>query len=344
MGGDHAPRAVVAGAARALRAYPDLEVLLVGVEGAIREEARRARLILGDAPGAAGRARIVHADDAIPMDEKNPAEAVRSRKGASIPVACRLVRDGAADAFLSAGNTGACMAAATLLFGRAEGIERPAIAVALPSSGDAGRTVLLDVGANADVRPSHLACFALLGSCYAEVVLGVERPRVGLLSIGEERGKGNALVREAAECLKAAPVDFRGNAEGRDVVNGRFDVVVTDGFTGNVVLKFGEGVARLLMEILKAEVKRRPFARLGAALMRSAFGAFKRKVDYQEEGGALLLGLEHPCVIAHGSSSPKAIANALRVGRETVVGDLVGRIRRRAAACAARLDTAAGPG
>jgi glycerol-3-phosphate acyltransferase PlsX len=267
------------------------------------------------------------------MDEKNPAEAVRARKASSIAVACRLVKEGAADAFFSAGNTGACMAAATLAFGRIDGVERPAIAVVLPSApsapGAAGATVLLDVGANAECRPSHLAGFGVLGSVYAEAVLGIARPRVGLLSIGEEPGKGTDLVREAHDLLKAAPIDFRGNAEGRDIVNGRFDVVVTDGFTGNVVLKFGEGVARLVSDLLKAEVKRSPFAWIGAPFVAPALLAFRRRVDHAERGGALLLGLRHPCVIGHGSSSPKAVANAIRVAREAVVGGLVEKIGRR---------------
>lgn len=333
MGGDRAPDAVTAGVARAIRAYPDIEVLLVGDEARLRASAGR-RL------AAEGRLRFVHAPDAIGMDEKNPVEAVRVRRETSIAEACRLVRKGEADAFFSAGNTGACMAAATLAFGRIEGVDRPAIAVTLPNP--RGRTVLLDAGANADARPAHLAGFALLGAVYAEVVLGISAPRVGLLSIGEERGKGNELVREAFPLLEAAPIDFRGNAEGRDVVNGLFDVVVTDGFTGNVVLKFGEGVARLVMDILKAEVKRRPIAWIGAGLLAGALFAFRRKVDHAEQGGALLLGLRHPCIIGHGSSSPKAVANALRVAREAVVGGLVDKVRDRLAAHAAATAPRAG--
>jgi glycerol-3-phosphate acyltransferase PlsX len=306
MGGDHAPAEVVAGAVAAAERL-GLEVLLVGPDEVVREQLRRHR--------ASGRVRVVHASQQVGMDE-SPTTALRRKPDNSITKGLELVRAGQADAFFSAGNTGAVMAAALLTLGRVEGVDRPAVAAVLPTL--RGRMVALDVGANVDCRPRHLLQFALMGSVYAERVLGIPSPRVGLLSNGEEAGKGNELVVRAGELLRATDLNFVGNVEGRQVFFGACDVLVCDGFVGNVVLKLGEGMAQGLFQIIREEVRRSLRAKFAVWLLRPRLRALRRRIDYTEYGGAPLLGVRGVVVIGHGSSNAHAVFNALRVAQEEV--------------------------
>ncbi|MCS7234524.1 MAG: phosphate acyltransferase PlsX [Armatimonadota bacterium] len=306
MGGDYAPAEVVAGAVAAAERL-GLEVLLVGPDEAVRERLRRHR--------GSGRVRVVHASQQIGMDE-SPTTALRRKPDNSIAKGLELVRAGQADAFFSAGNTGAVMAAALLTLGRVEGVDRPAVAAVLPTL--RGRMVALDVGANVDCRPRHLLQFALMGSVYAERVLGIPSPRVGLLSNGEEAGKGNELVVRAAELLRTTDLNFVGNVEGRQVFFGACDVLVCDGFVGNVVLKLGEGMAQGLFQIIREEVRRSLRAKFAVWLLRPRLRALRKRIDYTEYGGAPLLGVRGVVVIGHGSSNAHAVFNALRVAQEEV--------------------------
>jgi len=315
MGGDHAPREVVAGAVQAARDL-GVEVILVGPTGVLTEELR--------ALGAAGAARIEEAPEVIDMAEA-PAMALRRKRRASIPVAIELVHRGDADAMVSAGNTGAAMAAALFGLGRVEGIDRPAVAAVLPTLG--GRTIMLDVGANVDCRPKHLLQFAVMGSVYAARVLGVPEPRVGVLSNGAEDTKGNDVVVRAAELLRGSGLRFIGNVEGREFWDGVADVVVCDGFVGNVVLKFGEGLALGIFSLLRDELRRGFLSRLGVALVRSRLRTVGRRMDYTEYGGAPLLGVNGVCIIQHGSSKAKAIRNAVALAADSVRARIVDVIR-----------------
>jgi len=323
MGGDHAPAAAVEGALRARREY-GLEVVLVGRAAAVHP------LIERFAPGEP--VAVVDAPDVIEMDEE-PALAVRRKKHASVVVCANLVKKGEADAFVTAGNTGAGAAVATLLLGRIAGIARAALPVVLPNRGaTGGHTVLLDAGANKDVQPQWLAQFAIMGAVYAEELLGIANPRVGLMNIGEEETKGNRLTREAFGYLKQAPVRFVGNVEGPDLFNGRVDVAVCDGFTGNVVLKTSEGVAEFFLHLLKEELGRSPFLMIPAAMLKPAFQRIKRRTDYGERGGAPLLGVNGVCIISHGRSDARAIANAIRTAGEAVRHGITHKIHERVAA------------
>lgn len=325
MGGDYAPAAVVEGAVLAAREY-GIEVALVGLEDAIR-----AQLIRHNTRGL--KLPIVPASETIEMYD-HPVQAVRQKKDSSIVVGIRLVKDGEAAAFVSAGNTGACMAAAFFGLGRIPGIERPALATVFPTL--RGKCVLVDVGANADCRPEHLLQFALMGSVYMERIFGVERPRVALLSIGEEETKGNQLVIEAHRLLANAPLNFVGNVEGKDIPAGTADVVVCDGFVGNVVLKFGEGVAATLRAIMAEELTRTWWQKLAALALRSAFRRMYKRMDYAEYGGAPLLGVQGVVIVAHGRSNARAIKNALRVAKQAVEQGLVEHIREGVAPATAR--------
>ncbi len=316
MGGDHAPREIVAGAVRAARDL-GVEVILVGPTGRLREELR-----LVDAPGMP--VRIEEAPEVIEMAEA-PAMALRRKRRASVGVAVDLVRRGEADAMVSAGNTGAAMAAALLTLGRIEGIDRPAIAAVLPTL--RGRAIMLDVGANVDCRPKHLLQFAVMGSVYASRVLGIDIPRVGLLSNGAEDTKGNEVVIRAAELLRQSGLRFVGNVEGRDFFDGVADVVACDGFVGNVVLKFGEGLALGIFTLLREELSRGLLVRVGVALARPRLRALARRMDYTEYGGAPLLGVNVVCIISHGSSKAKAIRNAVALAMESVRSRIVETIR-----------------
>jgi glycerol-3-phosphate acyltransferase PlsX len=259
------------------------------------------------------------------MDE-SPSAALRRKKQSSIRIGLELLKRGDADAFVSAGNTGAVMATALVVLGPLPGVERPAIAIVIPTK--TGRAVLLDAGANVDCKPRHLHQFGIMGSVYAEAVLGTRVPRVGLLSIGEEESKGNELTREAFKELEEEEgIRFIGNVEGRDVFNGQVDVVVCDGFTGNVALKIGEGVAEVFVSLLREELARDVWSRAGALLMRRGLHRFKRRLDYSEYGGAPLFGVDGVCIIGHGRSSPKAIKNAIRVAGECVTKQVIPHIR-----------------
>jgi len=307
MGGDRAPEEIVAGAleARSDQIHP----ILVGRPGL-------------DTHGL----ELVEAADVIGMDEK-PAEAVRAKPNASLVVACRLVGEGRADAVVSAGNTGAMLAAGLMQIRRIKGVFRPAIAVVIPTQ--RGPSVLLDAGANADARPEHLLQFAHMGSVFAHEVLGIETPDVRLLSIGEEPEKGNELTLEAHELLRESDLDFRGNVESRELLHGAADVVVTDGFTGNVALKLLEGTIKTLLDALRQEIGSTLPGKLGGLLIRPAARRLRDRLDPDTYGGAYLLGLRGLVVIAHGNSSRRAIANAIRYAALGVEHQVVERLSQR---------------
>jgi glycerol-3-phosphate acyltransferase PlsX len=304
MGGDHGPSEIVAGALAARGA--GVTPILFG-PAALETEG----LELREAP------------DVIAMHDK-PAESVRAKPQSSLVAAVRSVADGAADAVVSAGNTGAMLAAGLLELRRLPGVMRPAIAIPIPAK--RGPSILIDAGANADARPEHLLQFATMGAVFAEEILGVRRPEVRLLSIGEEREKGNQLTLEAHELLAASELNFAGNTEGRDLLAGAADVVVTDGFTGNVVLKAVEGTIRILLEGLRSEITSTPSGRLGGLLIQGAARRFRHRLDPDTYGGAYLLGLRGLAVIAHGNSSRTAIENAIRLAARGVEHDVVGRL------------------
>src|SRR6266850_1876048 len=306
MGGDHAPAVVVEGSLAAAREWGH-RILLVGREDAIRAELKR--LAARD-----GEVEVIHAPETIEMHEP-PVLALRRKKHSSIRVGAHLVREGRADGFVSAGNTGAVMACSKVSLGTIQGIDRPAVTAVLPNLH--GRSVWLDVGANVECRPNHLRQFALMGSIYAREVLGVSNPWVGLLSVGEEDTKGNDLTKEVFKDLRAATFNFIGNVEGRDIFNGSCDVIVCDGFTGNVSLKAIESVSEMLIIFLKQELKSSLVARLGLALARPALKRFRKTIDYAEYGGFPLLGVRGSVIIGHGRSSAKAIKNAIRACAET---------------------------
>jgi len=307
LGGDRAPEEVVAGALEA--ASETLTPVLVGPAGL-----------------DTGGLELVESTQEIRMDEK-PADAVRAKPDSSLVLACRLVAEGRADAVVSAGNTGAMLAASLLELRRLRGVYRPAIAVVIPSR--RGPSVLIDAGANADARPEHLLQFAYMGAIFAEDVLGCADPSVRLLSIGEEPEKGNALALEAHALLAASGLRFEGNAESRDLLHGAADVVVTDGFTGNVSLKLLEGTIRTLLEALREEIGATTRGKLGGLLIRPAARALRNRLDPDTYGGAYLLGLRGVAVIAHGNSSRTAIANALRLAARGVEQDVVGHLAAR---------------
>jgi glycerol-3-phosphate acyltransferase PlsX len=306
MGGDHGPEVVIAGAVAAVREL-GASVVLVGDSGVIDAELGRL--------GAQGHPAIEtrHASQVVGMAE-TPSHALRRKRDSSLRVAAELVRDGKAAAFVSAGNTGAAMAISMFVIGVLRGIDRPAIAAVLPNL--KRFTVLLDVGANVDPKAWHLFQFAVMGNVYARDILGIENPRVGLLSVGEEEGKGTELTRETYEQLKESSLNFLGNVEGRDIYNGHCDVVVTDGFTGNVALKISESLAEMLGAMIREELMRDVRSKVGAALAQPAFQRFKKRVDYTEMGGAPLLGIDGAAIICHGASPAKAIKNAVRVASE----------------------------
>jgi glycerol-3-phosphate acyltransferase PlsX len=316
MGGDQGPQVVVEGALQAVGRGPSgLELILVGRE----EEIRRA---LGGAEVPS--VRVVHASEVIGMSEA-PAAAVRKKKDSSIAVGTRLVKQGQADGFVSAGNTGAVVASSLVNMGRLAGVSRPAIATLWPST--TGGAVVLDVGANYECVPKNLVQFAVMGTVYARYHLGVERPRVGLLNIGEERSKGNDLVRESYSLLEAeSAINFVGNVEGRDVFNGAADVVVCDGFVGNVILKFSESIFSFLSHMVRDEIRRGVVAKAGALLMRGAFSNVRAQLDYAEYGGAPLLGVNGVTIISHGKSSERAIKNAILAAARTVTEQVNGHI------------------
>jgi glycerol-3-phosphate acyltransferase PlsX len=305
MGGDYAPEEIVKGC---ILAYKELGLgtYLVGdrkvIESILRKEGVKESEAL----------TIVHAEEKVEMHE--PPSVVLKKKNSSLYVAGMLVREGEADGLVSAGNTGAVLTVGKFVVGTAEEVERPSIGVPLPNP--KGKTVLLDVGANVDCKPRHLLQFAIIGHTYAEEILGIKNPRVGILSIGEEEGKGNELVKETYPLLKRSKLNFLGNAEGRDIYAGTFDVIVCDGFVGNVVLKASESLGFAVLQMIKEEVRKSFLARLGALLMLPALNNLKKKADFAEYGGIPLLGAKKPVIITHGRANAKAIKNAIRVANE----------------------------
>ncbi|HEX4021578.1 MAG TPA: phosphate acyltransferase PlsX [Acidobacteriaceae bacterium] len=322
MGSDKSPEPEIRGAILAVRQLP-VRVHLVGPEQKLR------KLLAQHMRRTHNRhlpIRIVHASEWIGMDEK-AALAVRSKRDSSMRVGLKMVREGQAAGFITAGNTGAAMATAKMVLGTLPGVDRPALAALLPTSSGTP-SILLDVGANVDCKPQNLEQFAVMGETYARHVLKIARPRVGLLSIGEEEGKGNELTREAFSLLRQLPLNFIGNVEGRDIYNGRTDVVVCDGFVGNVALKASEGLGRLVRELLRESLTSTVTAQVGALLSRKAFNDFKKRLDYSEYGGAPLLGLRGVCIVGHGSSNDRGIMNGIRVAAEFAQTGVNGQIER----------------
>src|SRR5246500_92157 len=323
MGSDRAPKPEIEGAIHAARSY-GVRVLLIGPEAAIRAELDRH-------PAASLLPlEIVHASEVITMEDK-AVQAVRAKRDSSMRVGLRLVREGKAAGFVTAGNTGAAMATAKMVLGALHGVDRPALAAVFPTAPGTA-AILLDVGANVDCKPHNLEQFAVMGEIYFRSMFGTRRPRVGLLSIGQEEGKGNDLTREAFALLTQLPLNFIGNVEGRDLYNGKVDVIVADGFVGNVALKTSEGVANLVRATLKESLKATISRQVGYLLSRSAFADFKKRLDHTEYGGAPLLGVKGVCFITHGSSNANAMKNAIRVAAEFVERRITANIEKELAA------------
>ena len=323
MGGDHAPLAPVAGAVAAARAW-GYEIQLVGRESEVRAALQQQR----DLTAVQHLLRIVDAPEVIEMGD-HPATAVRAKRHSSMATGIELVKKRDAEAFVSAGNTGGVLASALLGLRRIEGItsDRPALVAQVPTL--TGSCVLLDIGANVDAKPEWLAQFALMGSLYAEVMLGRQRPSVATLSNGEEQGKGNTALMEAIPLIRALPIHYVGNMEGTDVTAGAADVVVVDGFAGNIFLKGAEGVVATMTDMIRQELTRNPLRAALALGLRPAFRSIRRRLSYEEVGGVPLLGVNGVCIVAHGRSTPYAIQNAIRAGAECVERRLIERIRER---------------
>jgi len=325
MGGDHAPRAEVEGAILAAREL-GVRILLVGIESAVRQELNRHRQ--RNLP-----IEVVNATEVITMSD-SPSQAFRRKKDSSVHVAAKLVRDGKADALVSMGNTGAVMTVARFVLGTLRSVDRPALAAAFPNMKEKV-TVILDVGANVDSKAVQIEQFAVMGEIYYRTIFGVKRPRVAMLSIGEEEMKGNELTREASSRLKQTSLNFVGNVEGRDVFRGNVDVIVCDGFIGNVALKISEGLVEHIGGMLKKAIKSRLTSQLGYVLSKSAFDDFRRRTDYSEYGGAPLLGVKGITIIGHGRSNPIAIKNAIRVANELCRSHVNEKIEQEVSAAAA---------
>lgn len=319
FGSDKAPGPEIRGAILACKSLP-VRVHLIGPESELRDLLDE-HLEDEDLP-----IEIHHASERIGMDEK-AAHAVRTKRDSSMRVGLKLVREKQVAGFVTAGNTGAAMATAKMVLGAIPGVDRPALTARMPTA-TGSPCVLLDVGANVDCKAHNLEQFAIMGEMFARSVLKVERPRVGLLSIGEEESKGNDLTREAFPLLKALPIHFIGNVEGRDIFNGSVDVVVCDGFVGNVALKTGEGIGRLFRDLLRESLTQTVTAQVGAMLSRKAFNDFRRRLDYNEYGGAPLLGVRGICIIGHGSSNEIAVLNSIRVAMEFSRAEINSRIEQ----------------
>ncbi|MFC3882610.1 phosphate acyltransferase PlsX [Bacillus songklensis] len=299
MGGDNAPKEIIAGAAKAIQHFPDLHITLIGHEEQIKQHLQSSE-----------RVDIIHTEEVIEATDE-PVRAVRRKKNASMVLMANEVKEGRADACISAGNTGALMTAGLFVVGRIEGIERPALAPTLPTLDGKG-FLMLDVGANVDAKPTHLLQYAIMGAIYAEKVRGITNPRVGLLNVGTEDKKGNDLTKQTFQLLKEANLNFAGNVESRDLLNGVADVVVTDGFTGNIALKTIEGTALSIFSMLKAELTSSFKSKMAAAVLKPQLKGLKSKMDYSEYGGAGLFGLKAPVIKAHGSSDATAVFNAVK--------------------------------
>ncbi len=325
MGSDHAPRAEVEGAILAAREY-GIAVQLVGIESAVRQELARHRH--ENLP-----VDVVPAAEVVMMTD-SPSHAFRRKKDSSLHVAARLVRDGKADALVSAGNTGAVMTVSRFVIGTLPSVDRPALAWAFPNMKEKV-SVMLDVGANVDSKPEHLEQFAVMGDIYYRAIWGVKKPRIALLSIGEEEVKGNELTREAALRIKQSQLNFAGNVEGRDLFRGNVDVIVCDGFIGNIALKLSEGLAEHISGMLKKAIKSSLTSQIGYALSKKAFDALRRKTDYSEYGGAPLLGIRGITIIGHGRSNANAVKNAMRVASELCRSRVNEKIEQELSAAAA---------
>lgn len=316
MGGDYAPDVVIDGAVLAVKEY-NLEIIIVGNEEVLKNALLKT--------GYNGDKITIHnATEFISMGE-HPGNAVRKKKDSSIVVGTKLVKEGIGDAFISAGNTGACMASALLGLGRIKGIQRPAIGTVMPT--EKGVSLILDAGANADCKPINLFQFAIMGSIYAERILGIKNPTVGLLNIGEEETKGNELTLAAYPLLKESKLNFIGNIEGRDIFAGKADVVICDGFVGNVVLKLSEGLSTTIMRTIKNELMSNIIGKIGGLLIKKSMLKLKKRLDYAEYGGAPLLGVNGISIISHGSSNAVAIKNAIRVAKECIETEVVTSIK-----------------
>lgn len=323
MGGDTGPDVAILGALAAVRARSDLEIVLIGPEELLKG---RMRELARDDAGAQARVSVHPASEVITMEDV-PVDAIRKKKDATVVVGFDLVKHGQADAMVSAGNSGATMAAAVKKLGRLPGIARPGIASFFPTAKNRP-VMIMDIGANVDCRSQHLYQFAVMASCYVRLVLNMDRPRVGLLSIGAETGKGNALVKESYPLLQSSPLNFIGNVEGRDVYRGNVDVVVCDGFIGNILLKTSEGLAEAAQQVIRGEILKSWRARLGYVLMRGALADFKKQVDYAEYGGAPLLGVNGTGIICHGASSAAALRKACLVAADMAQHDINAAIVR----------------
>lgn len=315
MGGDHAPLEIVKGAVEASSKF-GIPVILVGDKSRIESE-------LSKYPGLTSGVEIIHASEIVEMDE-HPANAIRKKPDSSIAVCANLVKSGQAHAMISAGNTGAAMAVATIKFGRIKGIDRPAIGSLMPHA--KGVCVMLDAGANVDCSVENMLQFAIMGNAYAERIFKQEKPRVGLLSIGEEPTKGNELTKSTNARLAKTNLNFIGNVEGKEMFRGAVDVVVCDGFDGNLVLKATEGIAEFFVTTLKTELDKSIIYKIGAMLIRPAFKKMMGRLDFAEYGGAPLLGVNGICIISHGRSDAKAVRNAIRAAADAVENDVVGCI------------------
>lgn len=319
MGGDNAPHEIVAGAIRAA-AELEVDILLVGDPDAIQAE-------MAQHGSTVNHIEIVPADGVVSMDEE-ALMGVRRKPNASINVAMNLVKENRAQGVVSAGHSGAAMAAALLGLGRVKGIDRPAIGAVFPTMYANKSVILLDVGANVDCKPKYLEQFALMGSVYSQYVLEVEEPKVGLVNIGEESSKGNELAKEAHKLLSNNPnISFLGNAEGRDVLSGDFDVIVCDGFVGNVLLKFAEAVGEIMLQIIKEELPFGVRGKIGSTILKPNLKRIKQRVDHAEHGGALLLGVNGVCIVSHGSSQAPSIFNAIRIAKEAISHGVVEKIQ-----------------
>jgi glycerol-3-phosphate acyltransferase PlsX len=310
MGGDEAPQSEVEGAIQAARSL-GVKIILVGKEEVVRQEL--AKYEWKDLP-----ITIQHASEQVTMED-SASKAVRTKRDSSIRVASRLVREGVAHGMVSAGNTGAVMVTAKMVQGTIAGVDRPALATAFPTL-KGGPVIVIDVGANVDCNPKMLAQFAVMGEIYSRVIFKKSNPRVGILSIGEEEHKGNDLTRAATALLKSLPINFVGNVEGRDIYTGETDVVVCDGFIGNVALKVSEGLVDMIYKTLRESLKATVTRQIGYVLARQAFKDFKKRVDYSEYGGAPLIGVKGVCIITHGRSNANAIKNSIRVAAEFAHG------------------------
>lgn len=316
MGGDFGPRITVRGAVQAAEDF-NLDVVLVGVESVIQREFDR----IG---GRGSRITILDAPEAIGMGEG--VFSIRRKKRSSIRIGAELVKDGRADAFVSTGNTAAVVYISREILGALQGVDKPALALLVPTL--KGFTLLLDVGANANCRPRDLEQFAVMGKVFMEQIIGLRNPSIGLMSIGEEKTKGNDLTKEAFDRLHASPLNFIGNVEGKDIYSGKADIIVSDGFTGNVALKASEGVIETLFSLARREITKNLLARVGFFLMKRNLKSLFKKMDYSEYGGAHLLGLNGVCIIGHGRSNPNAVKNAIRLAKDFVVNRVQEKIQQ----------------